>query len=160
MTTGMHMATPIAIFVGTTTGNAQYCAEEAQFRLREANVAATIRPMDGLDAGVFATAGTCLVIVSTYGQGDVPDNARGLYESLVRDKPVLDHVRYGIVALGDSSHAQTFCFAGRRFDLLLKKLGAVRIGEVLNHDASSGIMPEEATAAWVADWIEQLHAVA
>jgi MioC protein len=64
-------------------------------------------------------------------------------------------VRYGIVSLGDSSHAQTFCFAGRRFDNALIKLGAVRVGEILNHDASSGTMPEEATAEWAMDWLAQ-----
>lgn len=154
------MATPVTILVGTTTGNAQYCAEEAQFRLDGAGIPATIVQMDGLDASAFAAAGVYLVIVSTYGQGDVPDNARALYESLIRDKPTLAHVHYGVVALGDSSHAQTFCFAGRRFDTQLKKLGATRLGEVLNHDASSGIMPEEATANWLNDWVEQLHAVA
>jgi len=154
------MATPITILVGTTTGNAQYCAEEAQFRLSGAGIDASIRQMDGLDAGAFAGTGLYLVIVSTYGQGDVPDNARGLYESLIRDKPALGHVLYGIVALGDSSHAQTFCYAGRRFDAQLKKLGATRIGDMLNHDASSGIMPEEATANWLAEWIPQLHAAA
>ncbi len=153
------MATAVTILVGTTTGNAQYCAEEAQFRLGEAGTEAEIRQMDGLDAGAFAAPGVYLLVVSTYGQGDVPDNARQLYESLIRDKPSLAHVHYGLVALGDSSHAQTFCFAGRRFDAQLKKLGATRLGEVLNHDASSGIMPEEATATWLRDWMEQLHAM-
>jgi len=153
------MATAVTILVGTTTGNAQYCAEEAQFRLGEAGTEAEIRQMDGLEASAFAAAGVYLLVVSTYGQGDVPDNARQLYESLIRDKPSLTHVHYGLVALGDSSHAQTFCFAGRRFDAQLKKLGATRLGEVLNHDASSGIMPEEATATWLRDWMEQLHAM-
>ncbi|MGE3775188.1 MAG: flavodoxin domain-containing protein, partial [Gammaproteobacteria bacterium] len=65
------MATPVTILVGTTTGNAQYCAEEAQFRLDGAGIPATIVQMDGLDASAFAAAGVYLVIVSTYGQGDV-----------------------------------------------------------------------------------------
>lgn len=154
------MATPVTILVGTTTGNAQYCAEEAQFRLADAGIESSITQMDGLDAGALANPGDYLFVVSTYGQGDVPDNARRLYESLIKDKPALPHVRYGLVALGDSSHAQTYCFAGRRFDTQLTKLGANRIGEVLNHDASSGIMPEEATAEWLRHWIEQLHTVA
>jgi MioC protein len=152
----MQMNTPVTILVGTTTGNAQYCAEEAQFRLGEAGFDATVQPMDGLDATALAAPGVYLVVVSTYGQGDVPDNARPLYESLIREKPALGHVRYGLVSLGDSSHAQTFCFAGRRFDTQLAKLGASRIGDVLNHDASSGIMPEEATADWLGPWIDQL----
>jgi MioC protein len=150
------MARSLTILVGTTTGNAQYCAEEAAFRAQAIDVLAEVQPMDGLDASVFVPGNTYLLCVSTYGQGDVPDNARGVYEALIRDKPALQGMRYGIVSLGDSSHAQTFCFAGRRFDTLLTKLGAERVGEVLNHDASSGTMPEEATAEWVVPWLARV----
>lgn len=146
------MSRSVTILVGTTTGNAQYCAEEAAFRLKAAGSEANIRQMDDLDASLFAEGGLYLVCISTYGQGDVPDNARGLYQSLVTDKPNLGGVRYGLISLGDTSHAQTFGFAGRRFDTQLTKLGAQRVGEVLTHDASSGTMPEEATAAWITPW--------
>lgn len=142
----------IRILVGTTTGNTQYVAEEAQYQLKQAGCEAEILPMDDLDAGVFAGGGAFLVCVSTYGYGDVPANAKKLYESLVKDKPDLSAVRYGLISLGDSSHAQTFCFAGRRFDQILQKLGARRLGEVLNHDASSGVMPEEAASGWMQLW--------
>ena len=152
------MSTTLCILVGTTTGNAQYCAEEAAFRAQAVNVEAEVLPMDGLDASIFK-AGTYLLCVSTYGQGDVPDNARGVYETLVKNKPDLSGVRFGIVSLGDSSHAQTFCFAGKRFENILAKLGAKRVGEVLNHDASSGTMPEEATAEWMATWLAQAFEV-
>ena len=149
------MSRNVRILVGTTTGNAQYCAEEAAATLQQAGVEASVVPMDGLDAAVFAGGGDFLVCISTYGQGDVPDNARKLYQSLVQDKPALADVRYGVISLGDRSHAQTFGFAGRRFDSALAKLGAARIGEVLNHDASSGTMPEEATRDWMAGFIAQ-----
>ncbi len=147
------MSKSLTILVGTTTGNAQYCADEAAFRAKAADINADVVPMDGLDASVFEPDRTYLLCVSTYGQGDVSDNARGVYETLVKGKPALAGVRYGLVSLGDSSHAQTFCFAGKRFDGILAKLGAERIGEVLNHDASSGTMPEEATAEWAAHWL-------
>lgn len=146
------MKNSVRILVGTTTGNTQYVAEEAQYQLKQAGGAAEVLPMDELDAGVFAGGGTFLVCVSTYGYGDVPANAKKLYESLVKDKPDLAGVRYGLISLGDSSHAQTFCFAGRRFDQILQKLGAHRLGEILNHDASSGVMPEEAASGWMQSW--------
>ena len=111
-----------------------------------------VRMMDGLDISVFDEDALYVICSSTYGAGDVPDNARGLYQSLVTDKPNLGGVRYGLISLGDTSHAQTFGFAGRRFDTQLTKLGAQRVGEVLTHDASSGTMPEEATAAWITPW--------
>ena len=146
------MSRSVTILVGTTTGTAQYCAEEAAFRIKAGDREVNIRQMDDLDATIFADGGLYLVCISTYGQGDVPDNARGLYQSLVTDKPNLGGVRYGLISLGDTSHAQTFGFAGRRFDTQLTKLGAQRVGEVLTHDASSGTMPEEATAAWITPW--------
>lgn len=151
------MSAPIHILVGTSTGNTQYVAEEAQFLLVAAGHAADILPMDDLDAGVFTPAAVFLVCVSTYGYGDVPANAKRLYESLVRDRPALAGVRYGLVSLGDSSHAQTFGFGGRRFDQILTKLGATRLGEILAHDASSGIMPEEAAAAWIPSFLATLQ---
>lgn len=147
----------VRILVGTTTGNAQYVAEEAQFQLKAAGLGAEVRPMDDLDAAVFAEGGCFLLCVSTYGLGDVPANAKRLYESLLKERPSLAGVSYGLVSLGDSSHAQTFCFAGRRFDQILAKLGARRVGEVLNHDASSGVMPEEAASPWVKEWAGQLR---
>lgn len=151
------MSAPIHILVGTATGNTQYVAEEAQFLLAAAGHAADILPMDDLDAGVFTAAAVFLVCVSTYGYGDVPANAKRLYESLVRDRPALAGVRYGLVSLGDTSHAQTYGFGGRRFDQILMKLGATRLGEILAHDASSGIMPEEAAAAWIPTFLATLQ---
>ena len=150
------MPNPLRILVGTTTGNTQYVAEEAHFNLQQAGISAEILQMDELDASVFAAGGVFLVCVSTYGYGDVPANSKKLYESLVKERPDLGQVHYGLISLGDSSHAQTYCFAGRRFDQILAKLGATRLGEVLNHDASSGIMPEEAAATWIGEWVNCL----
>ncbi len=153
------MSAPILILVGTTTGNAQYVAEEAQYQFRQAGFVANILQMDELDAAVFQAPGPFLLCVSTYGYGDVPANAKQLYESLVSEKPALNGMTYGVISLGDSSHAQTFCFAGKRFDQALHKLGARRLGDVLIHDASSGIMPEEAAATWLPQWIAELGPV-
>lgn len=153
------MSDALRILIGTTTGNTQYVAEEAQYQLSQAGVEAVLLPMDDLDATVFDGGGEYLVCVSTYGYGDVPANAKRLYESLVKARPDLSRVRYGLISLGDSSHAQTYCFAGKRFDQILSKLGASRVGEVLNHDASSGVMPEEAAAAWIGDWVRSLQQV-
>lgn len=154
------MNAPIHILVGTSTGNAQFVAEESQFLLAAAGHATRILPMDDLDASVFTPAAVFLVCISTYGYGDVPANAKRLYESLVRDRPSLTGVRYGLVSLGDTSHAQTYGFGGRRFDQILTKLGATRLGEILVHDASSGVMPEEAAAAWMPDFLATLETAA
>ena len=111
--------------------------------------------MDGLDASVFQGGGTFLICTSTYGQGDVPDNAQALFNSLEAEKPNLAGVTYGVIALGDRTYKDTYCHGGMRFDKLLTELGAKRAGEILTHDASSGTLPEEVAAQWVVPWVEQ-----
>jgi MioC protein len=58
-----------------------------------------------------------------------------------------------VVALGDRTYAETFCNGGRRFDAILAELGARRIGDILFHDASSGVLAEEAAAEWIGPWM-------
>src|SRR5262245_3201862 len=135
------------------TGTAQLVAQELELRIDDGETRAQARLMDNLDAAVFEGGGLFLICSSTYGQGDVPDNAKQLYESLLNTRPDLTHVRYGVIALGDRTYAETFCNGGRRFDRILSELGAQRIGDILLHDASAGTMPEEVAVAWAADWI-------
>ena len=152
------MPLDLTILVGTMTGNAQLVAQELELVLDDGETVVKTRLMDGLDASVFAGGGLFLICTSTYGQGDVPDNAKVLYESLLTGRPDLSGVRYGVVALGDRTYKDTFCNGGRRFDAILGELGAKRIGEVLIHDASSGVLAEEAATEWVGPWIELVRA--
>lgn len=145
------MSRPLTIFVGTMTGTAQLVAQALELVLDDGTV--EIRLMDGLDARAFEGLGLVLICTSTYGQGDVPDNAKALYESLQRDRTDLSSLSYGVIALGDRTYAETFCNGGRRFDAILSELGAKRIGEVLLHDASAGTMPEEVACEWIPGWM-------
>jgi MioC protein len=147
------MALELTILVGTMTGNAQLVAQELELILDDGETRVQVRVMDGLDAGAFAPGGLFLVCTSTYGQGDVPDNAKQLYESLIATRPDLASIQYGVIALGDRTYGDTFCNGGRRFDAILAELGARRIGEILFHDASSGTLAEEAAAEWIGQWI-------
>jgi len=148
------MALELTILVGTMTGTAQLVAQEVELALDDAETKVQAKPMDGLDAGVFAPGGLFLICSSTYGQGDVPDNAKHLYASLQSGRPDLSGVQYGVIALGDRTYTETFCNGGRRFDAILAELGARRIGDIMLHDASAGTMPEELALAWAAEWIE------
>ena len=145
----------ITILVGTMTGTAEMVAQEVQTALEAAGHEASIQMMDGLDASAFSGSGPYLVCTSTYGQGDVPDNAQGLFSSLEAERPDLSSITYGVIALGDRTYKDTYCQGGLRFDALLTELGAKRAGDILQHDASSGTLPEEVAAQWVVPWIEQ-----
>ena len=150
------MPLQINILVGTMTGTAQLCAQEMELALDDGETRVATLMMDGLDASVFAREGVFLVCTSTYGQGDVPDNARALYEDLKAKRPNLAGVRYGVFGLGDRTYAETFNFGGKRFDELLAALGAERVGERHMHDASSGVMPEETALDWCQDWLAKV----
>jgi MioC protein len=152
---GAPVALELTILVGTMTGTAQLVAQELELTLDDGDTRVLTKLMDGLDAGVFAGAGLFLICTSTYGQGDVPDNARHLYESLKSARPDLSRVSYGVIALGDRTYAETFCNGGKRFDAILSELGARRIGEIMLHDASAGTMPEEVAVAWASGWVAQ-----
>jgi len=148
------MPLALTILVGTMTGNAQLVAQELELILDDGETRVQTKLMDGLDASAFDGGGLFLVCTSTYGQGDVPDNAKALYESLLATRPDLSGVQYGLVALGDRTYKDTFCNGGRRFDAILAELGARRIGEILFHDASSGTLAEEAATEWVGPWVD------
>jgi MioC protein len=153
--TPTRMAVEITILVGTMTGTADMVAQEVQQALESAGHTVEILQMDGLDAAVFRAGGTFLICTSTYGAGDVPDNAQQFFSSLETEKPKLDNVIYGVIALGDTTYKDTFCQGGKRFDQLLTELGGRRAGEMLMHDASSGTLPEELAAQWVVAWVQE-----
>src|SRR6267143_3385080 len=147
----------VTILVGTMTGTAQLCAQEMELALDDGEHRVETLLMDQLDSSVFSREGVFLICTSTYGQGDVPDNAKALYDDLLAKRPNLSGVRYGVFGLGDRTYAETFNFGGKRFDDILTELGATRIGERHRHDASSGVLPEETALQWCQDWVSKLQ---
>lgn len=152
------MSKSLKILVGTMTGTAELVADEVSDVLSDAGWEIEILLMDGLGPEVFESGGVYLICSSTYGQGDVPDNGQAFLEGLRERKPDLSGVRYGVIALGDMTYAQTFCFGGKTFDKELAALGAVRIGEPMLHNASGGTLPEDEAGEWAEDWANQVSA--
>ncbi len=152
------MAFELTILVGTMTNTAQLVAQEIELTIGDDDTLVTVTAMDNLDAGAIKPDGLYLIVSSTYGQGDVPDNAREFYDSLNSARPDLSSVQYGVIALGDRTYLQTFCYGGKKFDAVFSDLGARRIGEVCLHDASAGTLPEEVCLEWAEDWLAQARA--
>lgn len=151
----MNTPTRLLILVGTMTNTAERVARAVEMDCADLIERIEVRPMDGLDIQAFEEDALYVICTSTTGSGDVPDNARALYESLGNEPRYLGHVRYGVIALGDSAYPQTFCNGGLRYDERLADLGAVRIGEVFRHDASEGTEAEVVGAAWCREWLAQ-----
>lgn len=147
----------LKILVGTMTGTADYVAQAIQMDCADLVSDIDVHLMDDLNIAVFAVEqakdAIYIICTSTYGTGDVPENARALYESLDSAPEFLRHVRYGVMSLGNSIYPQTFCFGGQNFDQRLQSLGAQRIGEIWRHDASSSDLPEIEGVAWCRQWL-------
>ena len=150
------MGAQLTILVGTMTGTAEMVADEVKEVLEAADFDVDVLQMDNLTPDALSRPGLFLICTSTYGQGDVPDNAQAFFSALERERPDLGHLRYGVIALGDMTYADTFCFGGKRFDTLLAELGATRLGEPFLHDASSGSLPEDEAGEWAEAWARAL----
>ena len=150
------MSEQVTILVGTMTGTAELVAEDMCPIFEDKGFDVEIVDMDGLDEAVFERPGYFVICTSTYGQGDVPDNAMDFYEKLCGEKPDLSAVRYGVVGLGDSTYSDTYNQGGARFDKIIYELGGQRIGERVQHNASSDDLPEQVGIAWAQEWVKLL----
>lgn len=84
------------------------------------------------------------LVISTHGEGDPPDDAEIFHEFLLSNKaPNLKHLKYSVLALGDSSYVN-FCQTGREFDARLSELGAERFEALLE----CGLDYDEFASAW------------
>ena len=136
------------------TGTAHIVAEEIELAFSDESRRITVISMDRLGPEVFVAGKLYIICTSTYGQGDIPDPAYDFYEALQVQHPNLDHVRFGVLGLGDRTYQDTFNFGGKKFDELLISLGATRIGVRAELDASTGEYPEDAAMVWMREWLE------
>ncbi len=117
----------LRILYGTQTGNAEGVATDAAAAAKAQGFDVKVSGLDEIELGEFAGLKFVLIVTSTYGEGEMPDNAELFWEALsASTAPRLEGVSFGVLALGDTGY-DGFCQAGKLFDMRLEQLGASRV---------------------------------
>ncbi|WAT00587.1 FMN-binding protein MioC [Rouxiella chamberiensis] len=144
----------ITLISGSTLGSAEYVAEHVEEKLKEADFSTQL--FHGPELYELPTDGIWLVVCSTHGAGELPDNLQPLLEQIEEQQPDLSNVRFGAIGLGSSEY-DTFCGAIRVLDQKLTDLGAKRIGDRLEIDVTQHEIPEDPAEVWALNWINLLR---
>lgn len=117
----------VSVVFGSQTGTAEGVARESADRLGSIGCKPTVFDMDDYDVSKLADEEHLLVICSTYGDGEMPDNAQAFWDALsADDAPTLSKTQFTVLALGDTNY-ETFCTAGAMIDERLEALGGTRM---------------------------------
>lgn len=149
-------AAQIQILFGSQTGNAEALAQGAAAAARAQGLAPVVQALGEVDLEVFAAMRHVLVITSTYGEGEMPDNAQLFWDAIsASTAPRLEQMHFAVLAIGDTGY-DGFCQAGKFIDMRLEQLGARRLAERIDCD----IDYEDGASAWIASALPKFAASA
>ena len=153
---GAATTTQLHILFGSQTGNAEALAQTAAKAARAKGLVPVVQALGEVDIDVFATMRHVLIVTSTYGEGEMPDNAQLFWQAIsASTAPRLEQMHFAILAIGDTGY-DGFCQAGKFIDMRLEQLGAKRVVDRIDCD----IDYEEPSSAWIGSTMPQFAASA
>lgn len=144
----------ITVISGSTLGNAEYIAEHLADKLLAQGH--EVQVLHGPELDEVPQQGIWLVVTSTHGAGELPDNLQPLFEQIETQQPDLTGIHFGAVGIGSSEY-DTFCGGIAIVDRILIAFGAQRIGEVIKIDIKQHDVPEDPAEEWLAEWEKLIH---
>ncbi|GAB1532100.1 MULTISPECIES: assimilatory sulfite reductase (NADPH) flavoprotein subunit [Brevibacillus] len=126
-TNGPVISKEVTVLFGSQSGNSQKLAKVLTGKLQEHGFHVTLSSMSDFKTNALKKVENLLVVVSTHGDGEPPDNAISFHEFLHSKRaPQLEGLRFSVLALGDTSY-EWFCQTGKEFDKRLEELGGKRL---------------------------------
>ncbi|MGA7814887.1 MAG: bifunctional nitrate reductase/sulfite reductase flavoprotein subunit alpha [Caballeronia sp.] len=149
----VHARPKVLLLWASQTGNIESLTEHYATRLMESGFEIRTSCMADCEISALRKAQYVLLMTSTFGDGDAPDNGQDLYASLnAATAPSLDGMRYAVLAFGDRNYDQ-FCGHGRNLDARLAELGAQRLLDRVDCDAEF----QPAADAWLERIIKRIE---
>ncbi|WP_061036326.1 MULTISPECIES: assimilatory sulfite reductase (NADPH) flavoprotein subunit [Vibrio] len=142
----------LSIIFASQTGNAKGVAEALEQEAKAEGIVVELFDASDYKGKNLAKETHVIIVASTNGEGEAPDNAIELHEFLQSKKaPKLPNLQYAVIALGDSSY-EFFCQTGKDFDTYLSKLGATAFIDRIDCDVDY----EAPAAEWRKQALEQV----
>ena len=124
----------LTILYASQTGNAKGVAKQLAEHAKAAGVTVNLKNVADYKPKSLKSETHLLIVASTNGEGEPPDDALAFHEFLYSKKaPKLSQLQFSVLALGDSSY-EFFCQTGKDFDEQLEALGAKRVAERVDCD--------------------------
>lgn len=134
----------LLILFGSQTGGAEALSRHLAKEAKQHGFHARAIGMEDHAKIDFTVESRIALVTSTYGDGEMPDNAQAFWSALASEAaPKLGHVEFSVLALGDSNYTK-FCEAGKNFDRRLEELGARRVHDRIDCDVDY----EEKSKSW------------
>ncbi|WP_216330490.1 sulfite reductase subunit alpha [Rhizobium sp. X9] len=148
-------ASVLNVLVGTQTGNAEALAMDIAAAARAQGMQPVVTALDDVSMAGLSGMKRVIVVTSTYGEGEMPDNAQLFWESLAAENaPRLDEMNFAVLALGDTGY-DGFCQAGKLIDTRFEQLGGKRMKTRIDCDIDF----EDAAAAWIGETLPLARAI-
>ena len=135
----------LTILYGSQTGNSRSIAEELNDAAKEEGIQTELISMGKFKEKNLKKTKNLVVLVSTQGEGDPPDDALNLVDFINSSKaPKLQSTNFAVCALGDSTY-EFYCKTGKDFDAKLEELGGKRFLNRVDLDVDF----DEDAEAWI-----------